>query len=144
MKVEPVSGCSFPLVLFDGECGLCDGVVQWVLRWDDKAQFRFVSAQSVLGQALWRQYRGESAELNTFLLFYDGQVFSHSTAALQLAKLLGRRWSIFRGLLIIVPRPLRDALYRWVARHRYQFFGRNPTCFLPTPASQSRFLSELA
>jgi len=76
------------------------------------------------------------------LVFQDGtELYLYSTAALRLASYLGFPWSLV-SVLLLVPRPLRDTVYRFVARHRYDWFGKSETCRLPTPEERGRFLSD--
>jgi predicted DCC family thiol-disulfide oxidoreductase YuxK len=128
-------------ILFDGVCNLCNGFVQFVIRHDSSGRFRFAALQSESGQALLAAHgvtpAAEGPE--TVMLVADGQVYTHSTAVLHIARGLGGAW----GLLYagrVLPRAWRDALYRFVARHRYQWFGRQDACMLPTPELAQRFL----
>jgi predicted DCC family thiol-disulfide oxidoreductase YuxK len=80
-----------------------------------------------------------SGDPDSLALIEDGRLFTHSTAALRMARYL--RWP-WRGLAAfwIVPRPIRDAVYRWFARHRYAWFGKTESCRVPTPELRARFL----
>jgi predicted DCC family thiol-disulfide oxidoreductase YuxK len=128
------------LLLFDGVCNLCNGVVQFVIRHDRAGRFRFAALQSEPGQAMLRQFGLSTQQFDSFVYVKDGQFFTESTAALRVARDLGGAWRLLYGF-IIVPRPLRDAVYRWVARNRYRFFGRQESCMIPTPELRARFLS---
>ena len=130
---------SAPVILFDGVCNLCNGFVQFVIRRDRAGRFRFASLQSAEGQALLAAHGLPApTEPESIVLIENGRAYSHSGAVLRLARHLpGWRWlAAFR----VVPRPLRDAAYRWVARHRYRWFGRQEACLLPTPELKARFL----
>ncbi len=131
-----------PVILFDGVCNLCNGFVQFVIRHDAAGQFRFAALQSAAGQALLAAHGAAAAPEATpdsVRLVADGQVYSHSTAVLQVARRLGWPWRLL-GMGGVLPRAWRDGLYRWVARHRYRWFGRQESCWLPTPELRSRFL----
>ena len=128
------------IVLFDGVCNLCNGSVQFLLRRDRRRRFRFAALQSAAGQALLEEYGLPTQILPTIVVLEGGQARVRSDAALHLARRLPWPWpalAVFR----ILPRPLRDALYSFVARHRYRWFGRTESCMLPTPDVADRFLS---
>ena len=130
---------SYSIILFDGVCNLCDGVVQFVLKKDKKNRFRFAALQSERGTALLKQFGLSTTNYNSFVLIESGRVYQKSTAALRVLKGLGGVWVLLYGF-IIFPRPIRDYIYDWVARNRYQFFGKKDECMLPTPEIRARFL----
>lgn len=129
------------IILFDGCCNLCNDSVQFIVRHDRRGRFRFAplqssAARSALPSSMW----GRVAAMDSILLIEaDGSVHEASTAALRIARRLDGLWPIWYGL-IVVPRPWRDAFYRWVARRRYDWFGRRASCMVPTPALRDRFL----
>ena len=131
------------LILFDGVCNLCNGFVQFVIRHDAAGRFRFAALQSEAGQAVLAAHGADAAavaaEPDSVLLQLNGRLYSHSEAVLRIAQGLGWPW---RALLLgrLLPRPWRDAAYRFVARHRYRWFGRQESCWLPTPELKARFL----
>ncbi|UOR06020.1 thiol-disulfide oxidoreductase DCC family protein [Hymenobacter aerilatus] len=127
------------VILFDGVCNLCNGFVQFVIARDAQAHFQFASLQSGVGQALLATHGAVvAATPETVVLVENGRVFTHSEAVLRIMRHLpGWRWLY---ALRVVPRKLRDAAYRWVASHRYRWFGREEACWLPTPALRARFL----
>jgi predicted DCC family thiol-disulfide oxidoreductase YuxK len=127
------------VLLFDGVCNLCNGAVQWVLRHDRRGEFRFAALQSETGQALLRQFGRSSTDFDTVVLIDGDRIYTHSGAALEVARRLGGIWGVLAALRI-VPRPWRDAVYNWVARHRYRWFGRQEACLLPRPEWRERFL----
>lgn len=128
-----------PVLLFDGVCNLCNGSVQWVLRHDARAQFRFAALQSDTGQALLRRFGLDPAQLDTVVLVDGEHIFLRSDAPLEVARRLGGVWAFFL-IFKVLPRPLRNAVYDWVARHRYRWFGRQEACMLPRPEWKGRFL----
>lgn len=128
-----------PIVLYDAVCGLCSRSVQLILRHDRRGRFRFAALQSEVGQALLRRHGLQTDELDTFVLVEDGRAYVRSSGALRVARGLGGAWRLVSALAI-VPRPLRDAVYRLVARNRYRIFGRLDACMLPPPDVRSRFL----
>ena len=128
------------IILFDGVCNLCNGFVQFVIRHDAEGRFRFAALQSAAGQAvLTARVEAVAAEPESVLLDLDGQLYSHSEAVLRIARGLGGPWRLLLAGRLL-PRAWRDAAYRFVARHRYRWFGRQESCMLPTPALQARFL----
>lgn len=129
-----------PVILFDGDCSMCSAVVRFVLRRDPSpGQFRFASLQSDAGQRLLEAHRLPTGEFDSFVLIDHGTVSLRSSAALGVVRRLGFPWSLL-AIGVIVPRPLRDALYRWVARNRYRWFGRLESCMVPAPEDAERFL----
>ncbi|MBD2769525.1 thiol-disulfide oxidoreductase DCC family protein [Hymenobacter sp. BT664] len=131
------------IILFDGVCNLCNGFVQFVIRHDPQSRFRFAAWQSEAAQSLLRTHGllpdVRAAEPESVLLLSGGRLYSHSTAVLHIAHILGGRWQLMK-MGWVLPRSWRDALYRFVARHRYRWFGRQESCLLPTPALKARFL----
>lgn len=126
------------MILFDGVCNLCNGFVQFVIARDPARRFRFASLQSEAGRrSLEAAGAGHSAE--TVVLVEDGRAFTRSTAALRIARRLRFPWPLAFAL-IVMPRPLRDQVYDWVARNRYRWFGKRDVCMVPTPELRDRFL----
>ena len=131
------------VILFDGVCNLCNGFVQFVIRQDPAGRFRFAALQSAAGQAVLKAHGLDAATLaaepDSVLLELDGQLYSHSDAVLRIARALGGPWRLLLAGYVL-PRAWRDAAYRFVARHRYRWFGRQESCWLPTAELQARFL----
>jgi predicted DCC family thiol-disulfide oxidoreductase YuxK len=127
------------ILLFDGECNLCNYAVQFVIRRDPRGYYRFAALQSQAGKQLLEQYQLSSTEINTVILIQNGKLYTKSTAALKLTRNLNRLWPLVY-LLIIIPGFLRDPIYDWIARNRYKWFGRRELCMLPTPEMNSNFL----
>ena len=130
------------LILFDGVCNLCNGFVQCVIQHDPAAKFEFAALQSAAGQAVLAAHglnaNAIATEPDSVLLELDGQLYSHSEAVLRIARALGGPWRLLLAGYVL-PRAWRDAAYRFVARHRYRWFGRQDSCWLPTPALKARF-----
>ena len=128
------------LVLFDGVCNLCNGAVNFIIDHDPDGYFRFAPLQSEIA----RSYLDDDlspADLSTLVLIEDNRTYVRSTAALRIARHLSGPWSLLSAALLL-PRPLRDAVYRWVAQNRYHWFGRRDQCRVPTPGLQDRFLND--
>jgi len=132
------------LVLYDGVCGLCDRLVQFLLTHDHRRVFNFASLQSATGQAMLERYRRDSRDLTSFYLVAnyrtpDSRLFMRSDAALFVASALAWPWKAMR-LVRMVPKGIRDRLYDLVARNRYRVFGRYEQCLMPRPEFRSRFV----
>jgi predicted DCC family thiol-disulfide oxidoreductase YuxK len=127
------------VVLFDGVCNLCNGAVNFIIDRDPDGYFRFAPLQSDVAGRLLAGTDAAGATLDTIVLVEGGTAYVRSTAALRIARHLSGPWPLLAAVLA-VPRPLRDAVYDWVAEHRYQWFGRREQCRVPTPALKDRFL----
>ena len=132
----------FSLILFDGYCNLCSGTVQFILKHDRKAKFRFASLQSEYGKSLLQKHQLPTDSFGTFVLVEEDIVFTKSTAALRIVKSLTGMWPLLY-VAIIIPRFLRDAIYNLVARNRYKWFGRRDSCWLPKNEWKERFMDSL-
>ena len=129
-----------PVILFDGVCNLCNGSVQYVIRHDRNGLFRFASLQSDAGQHLLQQYNLPSTDFTSFVLVQDGKAYTKSTAALKVARKLSGPVRLLYGF-IIVPPFIRDAVYNFIAKNRYKWFGKKDSCMIPTPGLKNRFLN---
>lgn len=128
-----------PVLVFDGVCVLCSRWVRFVLRHDRRQRVRFAAMQSERGRALLAGHGLDPDDPSSLLLLQEGRAFQDTEAILRLLSELGRGWRL-AGLLRVVPRALRDALYRTVARNRYRWFGRTASCLLPPASARDRFL----
>ncbi len=128
-----------PIILFDGLCNFCSGAVKYVIERDKKAKFRFAPLQSGAGKAIMEKYGIENGDFDSFILIENGKVYMRSTAALRVQRLLGGFWK-FLYVFIVIPVPIRDAVYDFLARNRYKWFGKKDECMVPGPDVRSRFL----
>ncbi|MCB0991475.1 MAG: thiol-disulfide oxidoreductase DCC family protein [Acidimicrobiales bacterium] len=126
----------YPVVVFDGVCNLCNKAVDLLVRLDRRGRLRFASNQSPTGSSLIGKAR---IGVDTIYFVEADRVSSESTAVVRIASHLPFPWRLAK-LLWVVPRPLRDRLYRLMANNRYRWFGKRETCRLPTPDERSRFL----
>lgn len=126
-------------VLFDGVCNLCNGTVLFLIDKDGAGYFKFAALQSDEGRRLLARHSYDDADLSSMVLIEDGQLFTRSTAALRIMRRLPLPWRLLSGLMI-VPRPLRDVGYNFIARRRYRWFGKEDACRVPTPELRQRFL----
>ncbi len=125
------------ILYFDGVCGLCNRFVDWLIRHDRESRLCYAPLQGRTAAA--RLPAEDVAGLTTVVLERDGRLSRRSTAAIEAMVILGGPW-LATSLLKTVPRPLRDGVYDWVARHRYGWFGRRAACRLPTEAERHLFL----
>jgi predicted DCC family thiol-disulfide oxidoreductase YuxK len=129
-----------PILLFDGVCNLCNSTVQFVIGQDKRAVFRFASLQSDIAQRLLKENNVTENNLNSVILIYGGRYYAYSSAVLEMLRLLGGFWQLLY-IFKLVPSFLRDPIYRFVAAHRYRWFGKQESCWLPTAELKSRFLA---
>jgi len=120
-------------------CNLCSRSVQFILKRDRRGIFRFASLQSPTGQSFLQRSGLPTDVLNSFVLLDNNKTYTRSSGALRVVKKLGFPWSILY-IFWIIPRPVRDRIYDWVARNRYRWFGKKETCWLPRPEWKERFL----
>ena len=126
------------LILFDGECNFCDASVQFIIKRDPKALFKFTSLQSDSGIDMLRKF-GVSEKTDSIVLIEGDHYYTESTAALKIARHLTGLWKLCY-IFIVVPKPLRDIFYRFVAKNRYKWFGKKDACMLPSVEQRKRFL----
>lgn len=143
---------SAPIVLFDGTCNFCDGAVRFILARERAPVLRFASIQSdAAAELLTRALGAEGARAlrdgadgsgdPDSMILLDGEaIHLRSAAALRIGRTLRAPWRWLAALGWLVPAPIRDAVYRWVAKNRYRWFGRRETCAVPTPELRARFL----
>lgn len=126
-----------PIVYFDGECNVCNGFVDFLLRHDRRHVYRFTTLQgTTAAERLPPEWR---SSLSTMVLEKDGEYSTESTGALKTLAGLGGVYSL-AILFLIVPRFARDFVYRWISRNRFRWFGRRDQCRIPTPAERDLFL----
>jgi predicted DCC family thiol-disulfide oxidoreductase YuxK len=130
---------SSPIVLFDGVCNLCNRSVQFIIKRDKKKQFRFASLQGRAGQQFLQQFNLPANDFNSFVLVENSKVYTRSTAALRMFRKLGGGWTLLYAFIIIPP-FLRNAVYDWIARNRYKWYGKREECMVPSPELRERFL----
>lgn len=135
---------SNPIVLYDGVCGLCNRLNQFLLKRDSHDRLRFASLQSELAAALLKRHGVDSLDLDTVYVAieYDKpgeRLLSRSDAIIYALMQLDGVWKL-AGLGRVLPRFLRDSLYTMVARNRYRVFGKHESCMLPDPKHRHKFL----
>ena len=129
-----------PLILFDGVCNFCNSAVNFTIKRDKQALIQFVPLQSEKGRLFLRQYNLPTEEMRSFVFIEDGKVYTRSAAALRVCRYLKGLWPACYGL-IIVPKFIRDGIYKWIAKNRYKWFGQKNECMMPAPELQAKFLN---
>ncbi len=139
IKSNALEEQNHPILLFDGVCNLCNGFVQFIIKQDKQQKIKFTSLQSETAHQLLKQQTTYLQSLDTVVLIDNGQIYTHSEVPLHIAQLLGGWWNL---LLIgkVIPKKLRNQMYRLVAKNRYRWFGKQSTCWIPTPELKARFL----
>lgn len=127
------------VILFDGVCNLCNSSINFVLDRDRQHYFRFGALQSDEGKELLKAVGQSPDYLDSIILIEKGKVYRDSDAALHVARKLGGLWPAMYAF-IVLPRFIRDAVYKWIAKNRYRWFGKMESCRIPTPDIQSRFI----
>ena len=127
------------IVIFDGVCNFCNGAVNFIIKRDPDRLFAFTPMQSDLAKELTDKHGITNVGVDTFLLIKNGESYIWTDAALEIAKDLSGFWHL-TNVLKIVPRQIRDMLYRLFARNRYRLFGRKNICMVPSKNVRSRFV----
>jgi predicted DCC family thiol-disulfide oxidoreductase YuxK len=127
------------IILFDGICNLCNGIVQFIIRHDPEGKFKFASLQSEAGKALLQRAGLPENGLDTIVYFSEEHKYIRSAAALRILRDLGGFWKLVY-VLIIIPAPIRDFVYNGIANSRYKVFGRREICMVPAPDLLQRFI----
>lgn len=127
------------VVFFDGVCNLCNSSVNFLIDRDPKARFRLSSLQSEFAQQFLPQFGVDTSKIDSIAFYVDGKLYRRSRAVLEIARRMRRAWPLMY-VFVIIPGFLRDAIYNWIARNRYKWFGKQDTCRVPTPNLKSRFL----
>ena len=135
---------SNPIVLYDGVCGLCNRLTQFILKHDKHDRFRFASLQSEFAANILKRHGADPEDLDTVYVVVDynkpgERLLARSDAILHIATELGGIWKL-GGAGRVLPRPIRDAMYKLVARNRYRLFGKYESCMLPEPKHRAKFL----
>lgn len=125
------------IIFFDGVCNLCNSSVQFIIKRDKKARFKFITLQSEKARELLMPF--ENPEDDSVLYLKNGKLYKGSSAALQICRKLNGLWPVL-FIFILIPAFIRDAVYNWIARNRYRWFGKLDECMVPTEALRDRFL----
>ena len=128
------------VLLFDGVCNLCNGFINFIIDQDPEGYFMFAPLQSEVATEMLADFGLTNEALDSVVMIEDGRCYRRSTAALMVSRRLGGVWA-WLYVFMVVPRPLRDLVYDWVATNRYRWFGKREKCRVPTPELQARFLA---
>ena len=136
-----MAGADKSIVLFDGVCNLCSSSVQFIIRHDKDDRFRFASLQSETAENLLAPFHPDPAALSSIVLVENNKVYTHSAAALRIARKLRGAWPALY-VFMLVPQFIRDGVYNYVARNRYKWFGRKQECWIPNADLRMKFLDQ--
>jgi predicted DCC family thiol-disulfide oxidoreductase YuxK len=129
-----------PIIVFDAQCVLCSANAQFVLRHDRRGHFRLASMQGEVGAALYRRFGIDPGNPESLIVVDGDRLYRDSDAILAIYGSLGWPWRALAVVGRVVPRFLRDPVYRWIARHRYRLFGRREVCWVPSAEYAERVL----
>lgn len=141
----PVPSEASPIVFYDGVCGLCNRLVQFLVKRDRHARLKFASLQSDIATSVLTRHGIDPMDLDTMHLVInygepEERVLNRSDAVLRASRELGGKWKVLATIAEVIPRGLRDLAYGFVARNRYRVFGKYDSCMLPDPSQKDRFL----
>ncbi|WP_459640984.1 thiol-disulfide oxidoreductase DCC family protein, partial [Flavobacterium sp. CGRL2] len=119
------------IILFDGVCNLCNSAVQFIIKKDKKDIFRFVALQSELGISICKHLGISFSKMDSIIL-YDPAYFYKSSAAIEIGKNFGGFWKLI-PIFRIVPIFISDFIYDYIAKNRYNWYGKKESCMIPTP-----------
>ena len=130
-----------PILLFDGHCNFCNAWVRLIVRRDTAKNILFATLQSSVGRKMLEENKIDVNYTESLVFFEEERYSVSSTAALRIYSYLDG-WERHLQLLSVVPRPFRDALYHFIAKYRYKWFGRSEQCMIPSQELRERFLAE--
>lgn len=127
------------IILFDGVCNLCNGVVTFVIKRDKNNVFMFAALQSEVGRRLASKFNIDTSKMNSIILIDGDNYYEKSAAALRISKELSGAYPLLYGFLVL-PKFIRNAVYDYVAKNRYKWFGKRESCMIPNAELKSKFL----
>lgn len=127
------------IVFFDGICNLCNRSVQFIIREDSKSKFTFASLQWRVSREILKDHYPAHNHFESILYYEKGKIHSRSTAVLRICKNLPFPWPLLY-MLVIVPRFIRDFVYKKISQNRYRWFGKKENCMVPWPGWENKFL----
>ncbi|MBK5212505.1 MAG: thiol-disulfide oxidoreductase DCC family protein [Flavobacteriaceae bacterium] len=129
----------YKIILFDGVCNLCNSSVNFVIRHDKEDVFKFATLQSEIGKELVSKFSIDTSKVDSIILIDGEKHYEKSSAALHIAKQLSGAYPLLFGFMI-VPKIIRNAVYDFIARNRYKWFGKKESCMIPTSELRTKFL----
>jgi len=130
----------YKIILFDGVCNLCNATVNFVIKRDKNGVFRFAALQSEIGKELALEFNIDTSQSDSIILIDNEKCYIKSSAALHISKQLSGGYPLLFGFMII-PTFIRNWVYDFVARNRYQWYGKKESCMVPTTEMKEKFLS---
>jgi predicted DCC family thiol-disulfide oxidoreductase YuxK len=129
------------IILFDGICNLCNSSVQYIIKRDKNDIFRFVALQSELGQKIVKHLGIANRNIDSIVLYEPGRAYYYKSSAI--LRIAGELGGLISLLIIFKPFPkkIRDAVYDYIARNRYKWYGKKEFCMIPTPELKAKFLA---
>ena len=127
------------VILFDGTCAFCERSVRFIAT-RDNGYFKFGASQNPEGQALLAKYGTTRESARSIILIEDGEISLRSTAVLRIARRMTLPWR-WASIFLLVPRPIRDAIYRVVAAVRHRIAGQSNACEIPPPEIRERLIT---
>lgn len=127
------------IILFDGVCNLCNNAITFVIKRDPKDRFRYAPLQSTTGEALSAKFNIDLSKVDSIILISNNKAYTKSSAALRIALRLTGLWPLL-SVFLIIPPFIRNGVYDYIARNRYQWFGKKDACMIPTPELKAKFL----
>lgn len=135
--MQPSPNC---VIIFDGECNLCNGIVQFILKHNKQKNLLFAPLQGTYACTLLATHNiHPTTNYNTIYYYYNHTLYQKSTAALHIAQQLNMPYKMLY-IFIIVPAAIRNYVYNYVAKNRYKWYGKQTSCYMPTPELTKRFL----
>lgn len=128
-----------PIILFDGVCNFCNYWVNLIIKYDRKKVFKFAPLQGIFGSSIHSKLLESNLNVDSVVLSYNGSLYTQSDAVINIGSLLGGIFVLLKiGLLL--PKPVRNKMYNWIAQNRYRWFGKKETCMIPSAEIAERFL----
>ena len=137
--IKTINTSGEKIIIFDGICHLCNGAVQFIIRRDSSAKFKFVTRQSETGQVLLSRHQASLKDAETIVLLKDQIIYTGSDAVLEIARGLDHLWKLLI-VFKIIPGFIRNRVYNFIAKHRYYWFGKRDVCYTPMQELKQRFL----
>ena len=129
------------IIFFDGVCNLCNGFIDFVIKRDSKKIIHYASLQSEVSKILMKNENINIGENFSTIYFYDaGKFYKQSSAILMIVKNLSLGYKLAASVCLIIPKGIRNAVYNYIAKNRYRFFGKKETCRLPSIEERKQFL----
>jgi len=129
------------IILFDGVCNLCNASVQFVIKRDTKDVFRFVPLQSELGEKILNHIGINREHTDSMVLYEPGKAYFYKAeAALKITNELGDLYHLL-NIFQVFPKFILNAVYDYMAKNRYRWYGKQESCMMPTPELAAKFLA---